>query len=131
MNGRSQLPHQISAGLQAYLNIAEYEPAVVQLLLVGGIGAVPSLAAKRTEFRESLTTIWQRALDLAQQQGHIPAQNTRRVAEALTGAYDEVVLNVIGDGSGEKEETAVEEMILFTLRAVGYRAETAVSANQS
>lgn len=128
VNSRSQLPHQISAGLQAYLNIAEYEPAVVQLLLVGGVGAVPSLAAKRTEFRESLITIWQRALEGAQQQGHIPAQHTRRVAEALTGAYDEVVLNVIGDGSGEREETAVEEMILFTLRAVGYRAETAVAA---
>ncbi|MCA9998604.1 MAG: TetR/AcrR family transcriptional regulator [Anaerolineales bacterium] len=127
VNSRSQLPHQLSAGLQAYLNIAEYEPAVVQLLLVGGIGAVPSLAAKRTEFRESLITIWKRLLDVAQQQGHIPPQNTRRVAEALTGAYDEVVLNVIGDGSGEREETAVEEMILFTLRAVGYRAETAVS----
>ena len=41
---------QLSRGIQAYLNIAVFEPAVVQLLLVGGVGAVPSLQAKRISF---------------------------------------------------------------------------------
>lgn len=118
------LPHQVSAGLQAYINIAEYEPAVVQLLLVGGIGAVPSLAVKRTEFRESLTKVWQRTLDEAVAEAVIPKQNTRRVAEALTGAFDEVVLNLIQQPGGDADGTAVEEMILFTLRAVAYRHST-------
>lgn len=124
VTGRSALPHQISAGLQAYTNIAEYEPAVVQLLLVGGIGAVPSLAAKRLEFRESLTKVWQHTLDNAVTSEAIPKQNTRRVAEALTGAFDEVILNLIQQPEGDADGTAVEEMILFALRGVGYRHNT-------
>ncbi|MEM7116636.1 MAG: TetR/AcrR family transcriptional regulator [Chloroflexota bacterium] len=130
VSSRKGLPNQVSAGLQGYINIAEYEPAVVQLLLVGGIGAVPSLAAKRTEFRESLTAVWKRALDDAIASDEIPQQNSERVAAALSGAFDEVVLNIIQQPGGDVDGTAVEEMILFTLRAVAYRADSTVSSEQ-
>jgi len=50
--GRATLPKQISAGIQAYVNIGIFEPAVVNLLLVGGVGAVPTLVDRRAEFRE-------------------------------------------------------------------------------
>src|SRR5690606_39450549 len=61
--GRSTLPHQVSAGVRAYVNIAVFEPAVVQLLLVGGVGALPALESQRLRFRARLTAIWQKPLD--------------------------------------------------------------------
>ena len=80
---RATLPQQMKAGLQAYVNIAVYEPAVVQLLLVGGVGAVPALTVKRAEFRERLTLIWQRPLDKALLETYILPQNTRRTANII------------------------------------------------
>ncbi|MCZ7667562.1 MAG: TetR/AcrR family transcriptional regulator [Chloroflexi bacterium] len=41
VHARATLPQQISAGLQAYINIAIYEPAVAQLLLVGAWARFP------------------------------------------------------------------------------------------
>ncbi len=121
VQSRSTLPHQISAGLQAYINIAIYEPAIVQLLLVGGVGAVPSLATKRAEFRESSINVWQRPLDNALDSTLIVPQNTRRVAEALTGAFDEVILNLLTNPEPELEAgAALQDLIDFTLRAVAY-----------
>lgn len=119
VKNRSDLPQQIRAGLQAYVNIAVYEPAVVQLLLVGGVGAVPSLTIKRSQFRERLIRIWQQPLDDADK--HIPPQNTRRVAEALAGGFDEVLLNLLNTPEPDDGAlTAVNEMTTFTLRAVQY-----------
>jgi AcrR family transcriptional regulator len=121
IQSRSTLPHQISTGLQAYINIAVYEPAVVQLLLVGGVGAVPSLAVKRAEFRESLIMSWQRPLDNALDNAHILPQNTRRTAEALAGAIDEVVLNLLNSPDPESEAgTALQDLVDFSLRAIAY-----------
>lgn len=121
IQSRSTLPHQISAGLQAYINIAVYEPAIVQLLLVGGVGAVPSLAAKRNEFRESLINAWQRPLDMALDNTLIVPQNTRRVAEALAGAFDEVILNLLNNPDPESEAGAtLQDLIDFALRAAAY-----------
>jgi AcrR family transcriptional regulator len=121
IQSRSTLPHQISAGLQAYINIAVYEPAIVQLLLVGGIGAVPSLAIKRNEFRESLINAWQRPLDMALDSTLIVPQNTRRVAEALAGAFDEVILNLLNNPDPESEAGAtLQDLIDFALRAAAY-----------
>lgn len=121
IQSRSTLPHQISAGLQAYINIAVYEPAIVQLLLVGGVGAVPSLAAKRNEFRESLINAWQRPLDMALDNTLIVPQNTRRVAEALAGAFDEVILNLLNNPDPEAEAGAtLQDLIDFALRAAAY-----------
>lgn len=121
INSRQQLPHQLLKGIQAYVNIALYEPAVIQLLLVGGVGAVPSLTDRRAAFRERLTLIWQRPLETAIHSGVIPDQNGRRVAEAYAGAFDEMVLNLLAYPEPEVEaETAVQEMALFALRAVAY-----------
>lgn len=118
---RDSLPHQLVKGLQAYVKIALYEPAVVQLLLVGGVGAVPSLTARRAEFRARLAALWQRPLDQALHQGAIPPQNTRRAAAAFAGAFDEIVLNLLAQPEPDTEaETAVQEMSLFALRAVAY-----------
>ncbi len=121
VQSRAALPQQLRAGLQAYVNIALYEPAVVQLLLVGGVGAVPSLAAKRTAFREQLTSIWQEALENALAAALIPPQNVRRAAELLAGGFDEVILNLLNHANPETEAgTAVPEMVQFALRAAAY-----------
>lgn len=119
--GRTSLSQQVYAGLSAYVNIAAYEPAVVQLLLVGGVGTVPSLTAKRATFRLKLIQIWQRMLDSAFSQSMIVSQNTRRSAEAITGAVDEVVLQLLEHPDPEEVvETAVHELAAFVLRAVGH-----------
>jgi AcrR family transcriptional regulator len=124
VNSRTLLPEQVNAGLLAYLNIALYEPAVVQLLLVGGAGAVPALAARRADFRERLTNLWQRPLDSALDRNQITEQNTRRTAEALAGAFDEVVINLLNQADPDaKAERAVRDLTTFTLRAVGYLSE--------
>ena len=118
---RATLPQQMKAGLQAYVNIAVYEPAVVQLLLVGGVGAVPALTVKRAEFRERLTLIWQRPLDKALLETYILPQNTRRTAEAFAGAFDEVILNLLNLPDAEQEAGAViQELLQFALRAAAY-----------
>jgi len=121
VNSRADLPHQLLKGIQAYVNIALYEPAVIQMLLVGGVGAIPSLAARRLEFRERLVNLWQRPLTAAIAEGTIPQQNTRRVAEGYAGAMDEMILNLLAYPESEREaETAIQEMALFALRAVAY-----------
>jgi len=119
--GRPSFSQKVYAGLSAYMNIAIYEPAVVQLLLVGGVGTVPSLTAKRRAFRLKLIQMWQQILDNAVHQSVIISQNTRRTAEAITGAVDEVVLQLLEyPDSEERVETAVHELAAFVLRAVGY-----------
>jgi len=122
VRSRTELVQQLSRGIQAYLNIALYEPAVVQLLLVGGIGAVPALQAKRTTFRERLVQLWQRPLDQAMDNGVIPEQNSRRFAEALAGAFDEVILQLLATPEPEQEAaTVVQDLTLFSLRAVAFK----------
>ena len=119
---RATLPHQVAAGIRAYVNIAVFEPAVVQLLLVGGAGALPSLAGKRATFRERLVNIWQAPLDVALDRNQIASQNTRRTAEALAGAMDEVILNLLNQPDPEREaEGVVNDMTAFVLRAASYR----------
>lgn len=124
VNSRATLPKQIQAGIQAYVNIAVYEPAVIQLLLVGGVGAVPSLTAKRAEFRERLAQVWQRPLEQATAQTLIVPQNVPRTAEALIGGMDEVILNLLAYPEPELEAaTAVDDLTRFTLRAIGYTGQ--------
>ena len=121
VQSRATLPHQFSAGLKAYINIAVYEPAIVQLLLVGGVGAVPSLATKRTEFRERLINSWQLPLDSALDSALIVPQLTRRTAEALAGAFDEVILSLLNNPDPESEADAtLQDLVDFTLRATAY-----------
>jgi AcrR family transcriptional regulator len=124
VNSRVTLPKQIAAGIQAYVNIAVYEPAVIQLLLVGGVGALPSLADRRAEFRERLTNIWQRPIDLALDRNLITPQNTRRSAEALAGAFDEIVLNLLAQPVPDAEAAAAaNDMLHFALRALAYSGD--------
>lgn len=124
VNSRVTLPKQLAAGIQAYVNIAVYEPAVVQLLLVGGVGALPSLADRRATFRERLTNIWQRPIDVALDRNLIAPQNTRRTAEGLAGAFDEVVLNLLAQPAPETEAgAAANDMLHFALRALAYSGE--------
>ena len=62
VNSRATFPKQLAAALRAYVNIGLYEPSIVELLLVGGVGAVPALSEKRAAFREQLVQTWQRPL---------------------------------------------------------------------
>lgn len=122
LRGRSTLPHQLTAGVRSYVNIALYEPAVVQLLLLGGVGALPTLATRHATFRERLANIWQRPLDRALDQNMIAPQNTRRTAEAVAGAVDEVILNLLNEPDPEREgEAVVGDLSAFILRAAAYR----------
>ncbi len=122
LRGRSTLPHQLTAGLRSYVNIALYEPAVVQLLLLGGMGALPTLSSMQMTFRERLANVWQRPLDRALDQNMIAPQNTRRTAEAVAGAVDEVILNLLNEPDPEREgEAVVSDLTAFILRAVAYR----------
>lgn len=119
--GRATLTRQVAAGVQSYVNIALYEPAVVQLLLIGGVGAVPALVERRAAFRQKLVSVWQRPLDQAMDKGQVVAQNTRRTAEGLSGAFDEMVLNLLEQREPEvAASAAVNDMVQFALRAAAY-----------
>jgi AcrR family transcriptional regulator len=120
---QATLPRQVEAGIQAYVNVAVYEPAIIQLLLIGGLGS-QALLEKRAEFRERLIRTWQQALDRAAEQRQIPPQNTRRSAEALTGAMDEVIFHLLGSPARSEEAgTVIHELTQFTLRAVAYDSQ--------
>lgn len=121
LNSRTTFPAQLEAAIQAYVNVAFYEPAVVQLLLVGGIGSVPSLAEKRADYREKLIRIWQRPLMAALEKHQVEPQNLRRTAEALVGAFDEIIFHLLSTAHSERErQQAVGDMVEFGLRATGY-----------
>ncbi|HET6447051.1 MAG TPA: TetR/AcrR family transcriptional regulator, partial [candidate division Zixibacteria bacterium] len=121
VRGRATLQKKIKAAVQAYVNIGVYEPAVVHLLLVGGIGAVPALIDRRARFRKSLVNLWQEPLDEALEKGLILPQNTRLSAEALSGAIDEVVLHLLDRPDPKQEASAVvDELTELSLRAVAF-----------
>lgn len=120
---RSGLANQISAGVQSYVNIGMYDAAVVRLLLVGGVGAVPSLHDKRALFRSRLTGIWKNVLDDAVAKGEIEPFGVRISAEMLAGGFDEVVLNLLNHVNPDLHaQSTVEEMTTLALRLVGYHA---------
>lgn len=121
ISGKATLPKQIEAALKAYVNIGLYEPAVVHLLLVGGIGAVAALEEKRNGFREGLVQVWKEPLVRALERGAIIPQNPRRSAEAIAGAVDEVILSLLSRANPEADATtATEELTQFALRAIAY-----------
>lgn len=116
------LPGRFAAALQSFVNIATYEPAVVQLLLVGGVGAVPALAESRGRFRNDLADLWQDVLDEALNRGDIAPQNTRLTAQGLAGAFDEIVLHLLSLPEPSLVAAAViQEMTALALRAAGYK----------
>lgn len=121
VNSRNTLHQQINVLAQTYINLALYDPAIVQLLLVGGAGAVASLTARRAAFRERMINMYQRSLDASMDKNMMAPQNTRRSAEALAGAFDEIILNLLSQPNPEMEaKTVVQDMTLFALRAVAY-----------
>ncbi len=121
VNGRATFPKQMQAGVQAYINIALFEPAVIQLLLSGSVDTIPSLAAEREKFRDSLTAIWQRPIDEAIRLTHIPPQNGRLAAEILAGGIDEVILNLLKQPDAERiEKATVHDTTTFILRSVAH-----------
>lgn len=121
LNSRTSFPAQLEAAVQAYINVAFYEPAVVQLLLVGGMGSVPSLAERRAEYREKLIRSWQRPLIVALERKQMEPQNARRTAEALVGAFDEIIFHLLTTPQKDSErQQAVRDMVQFGLRATGY-----------
>lgn len=124
---RTNLQQQAEAAIQAYLNIVLYEPAVVQLLLVNGPGSVPALAERQADLREKLVRLWQRPLADAAEKGQIVPQNTRRLAEALVGAIDENIYNVLLSSNPEQEAPkAFHDMVKIVLRAAGYQAASSL-----
>jgi hypothetical protein len=76
---------------------------------------------RRATFRERLINLWQRPLDQALDRNLLSPQNTRRTAEALAGAVDEVILNLLDQPDPEREaEGVVNDVSAFILRAVAF-----------
>ena len=118
---QQQIERKVSSGIQAYVNIGLYDPAVVQLLLVGGVGAVPSLHEKRALFRSRLTAIWERALEQALADGKVGQQNVRISAEMLAGGFDEIILNLLNHPTPDVHAPeTVAEMNAIALRLINY-----------
>lgn len=121
VNSQTAFAAKVDAVIRAYVNVAFYEPAVVQLLLVGGMGSLPSLAERRSEYREKLIRLWQRTLTTALDRKEIVPQNLRRTAEGLAGSIDEIVYNLLlSPGKEHEGQQAINDMIQFGLRAAGY-----------
>lgn len=124
VNSRTTFSQQVKAGVQAYVNLAVYEPAIIQLLLVGGIGALPSLSEQHLAFRREMHRLWQRPLDQAAAKGLLLSQNTRRTAEAIVGALDEVILSLLNHPQPDTEAPpTIRELTAFVLRAAAYTGE--------
>jgi AcrR family transcriptional regulator len=117
--GRSQWPQQVQAIIQAYVNLAIYEPAIIQLLLIGG-GGIPVLGFRRQRFRQQLAQVWQRPLVQAISQQEVADLDSHYTAEAIIGAVDEVILNLLNQADPELAAAdAVHQLTRFILRATG------------
>ena len=122
INTRKRFVQQVAAGVQAYINLALYEPAIVNLLLVSGVGAVATLVERRAAFRQRLVAAWQKPLEEALAAGQLAPQDARRSAQGVAGALDEMILSLLEQPDPEREAAAAaEEMSQFVLRAAGFR----------
>lgn len=121
INSRVSFPQQVKAALQSYVSIAIYEPAVVQLMLVAGVGAVPALDDKREAFRESMVGLWERPLRDALDKNMLAPQNERLTAVALAGAIDAAILSLLSRAERTEEAPVfTRELNRFVLRASAY-----------
>jgi AcrR family transcriptional regulator len=126
-NSRVSFPQQVKAVLQAYVSIAIYEPAVVQLLLVAGVGSVPALDEKRLLFRESMIRLWERPLQDALDKNMLGSQNVKLTAVALSGAIDAAILSLLSRAERTEEAPAfTRELNQFTLRSAAYLGDPGV-----
>jgi AcrR family transcriptional regulator len=121
INSRVSFPQQVKALLQSYVSIAIYEPAVVQLMLVAGVGAIPALDDKRNAFREGLVGMWERALRGALDKNLLAPQNERLTAVALAGGIDAAILSLLSRVERADEAPVfTRELNRFVLRASAY-----------
>lgn len=124
MNSRVSFPQQVKAVLQAYVSIAIYEPAVVQLLLVAGIGSLPVLDEKRAMFRKSMISLWERSLRAAQDKLMLAQQDLQVTAVALSGAVDAAILSLLDyPERADQAQAFTRELTRFALRAAAYHGE--------
>lgn len=124
LNSRVSFPQQMKAGLQSYVSIAVFEPAVVQLLLVAGVGAVPSLETKRAAFRAKMVALWERPLAAAAAKSMLAPQDVHLTAVAVAGAIDEVVLDLLTRADrADIAQTVTQELTRFVTRASAYLGE--------
>ncbi len=123
VNQQTDPAQQIASGVQAYVSLAVYEPSIVQLLLVGGVGAVPSLNEKRVQFRERVIKMWRRVIeDMGGDMG-------RFSAEMLAGGFDEMVLNLLARRNPDMHANAtIDAMTALSLRLAGTQ-QVAVAAD--
>ncbi len=126
INSRVSFPQQVKAVLQSYVSIAIFEPAVIQLLLVAGVGSIPALDSKRAAFRESMVRLWERPLQDALDKSMLAPQNERLTAVALSGAVDSAILNLLSRAEREAEAHAfTRELNRFVLRSSGFLGDIA------
>ncbi len=121
VNSRVSFPQQVKATLQSYVSIAIFEPAIIQLLLVAGVGAVPALDEKRTQFRENMVLLWERPLRDALEKNMLAPQNEVLTAVAVSGAIDAAILSLLSRAERADEAPAfTRELNRFVLRAAAY-----------
>ncbi|MFO7539413.1 MAG: TetR/AcrR family transcriptional regulator, partial [Chloroflexota bacterium] len=114
---RSQWDQQVQAIIQAYVNLAIYEPAIIQVLLLGGMG-VPALATRRQRWREQLIQVWQRPLKQAVTEQQVADLDSHYAAAAVIGAVDEVILNLLNQSDPELNAAqVVDHLTRFIIRA--------------
>jgi AcrR family transcriptional regulator len=115
VNQQVEPARQVAAGVQAYVSLAVYEPSIIQLLLVGGVGAVPSLNEKRVQFRERMISMWRHVIE------DLGVKNGRFSAELIAGGFDEIVLNLLTRRNPDVHATAtIEAMTALLLRLAGH-----------
>jgi AcrR family transcriptional regulator len=124
VNSRVSYPQQVKSAIQSYVSIAIFEPAVIQLLLVAGVGAVPSLEAKRAAFRAKMVSLWERPLAAAEAKNMLAPQDVHLTAVALAGAIDEVILDLLGRPErADLAQSMTQELSRFVMRASAYLGE--------
>ena len=94
---------------------------MIQLLLVAGVGAVPSLEAKRAAFRAKMVSLWERPLAAAEDKNMLAPQDVHLTAVALAGAIDEVILDLLGrPDRADLAQSITQELSRFVMRASAY-----------
>ena len=111
--------NQVAGTVDAYLKIALYEPAIVQLLLMGGIGTIPSLDEKHNQFRERMIGIWRKLIESGCAEGLLPSQESRTSAEFIVGGLDALITQLLLVPNPDSQR-AIQSITLLILRSLGY-----------
>ena len=111
--------NQVAGTVDAYLKIALYEPAIVQLLLMGGIGTIPSLGEKHNQFRERMIGIWRKLIESGCGKGLLPMQESRTSAEFIVGGLDTLITQLLLVSNPDSQR-AMQSISVLILRSLGY-----------